>query len=307
MTRDKGLLAALHLFLVWAAMAATVPTLGGFLLVSAWAGGAGAAVAVFAVGATLAVGLLAVAGMPARTVLRWCGSRPQRLGRAVLVFVLGTLGVVAGLAAYSGGVDLGSGGTRIALTGVPYAVAAAFFVPSRWVRLGAVTALASAVAYGGFVGPAHEQQRRHAAEVSRLRERPELQYLAAAPPGMQVSRAEVGPGYFGVDYRSTRQDASGYAGLTVRPLLLPTPQCPEPEEEGVTCTVDAQGEMRTVRAFPDGSREVGLVRRHRDVQVEVSSQTLDERGLRGLLDSLHPLSDAELDELMREKAIVNHL
>ncbi|MFD0381503.1 hypothetical protein ACFQ2B_00860 [Streptomyces stramineus] len=37
--------------------------------------------------------------------------------------------------------------------------------------------------------------------------------------------------------------------------------------------------------------------------MEVTSQSLGESGLRPLLDSLHPLSDTELEELMREKKI----
>ncbi|UQA92574.1 hypothetical protein [Streptomyces halobius] len=194
MNSGRRALTALHLFLVWALMAAVVPTLGFRLVLSDWGGGAGVTVPVFALGVPLTGGLLATAGLPARTVVPLCGSAPQRLGWAVLVFVLGTLGVLAGLAAYGGDVDLGSANTRIALTGVPYAVAAAFFVPSRWVRLGALVALAAAVAYGGFVGPAQARQRRHEAEVARYREKSELLYLGAAPPGMQVSRAEVGPG-----------------------------------------------------------------------------------------------------------------
>ncbi|MFC5674322.1 hypothetical protein [Streptomyces incanus] len=152
MTSGRGALTALHLFLVWATMTAAVPPLGFGLLVTAWGGGTGAAAPILALGVPLTVGLLATAGIPAQTVVPLCGSVPQRLGWAVLVFVLGTLGVLAGLAAYAGGVDLGSASTRIALTGAPYAVAAAFFVPGRWVRLGAVGALAAGVAYGGFVG-----------------------------------------------------------------------------------------------------------------------------------------------------------
>lgn len=303
MTDDRRALTALHLVLVWATMAAAVPALGFGVLVTAWSGGAGSGAPFLALGVPLAVGLLAVAGTPARTVVPLCGSVPRRLGWAMLVFVLGTLGVLAGLTAYGGDVGLGSAGTRIALTGAPYAVAAAFFVPSRWVRLGAVAALAAGVVYGGFVGPAQSKQRQHEAEVARYRERPELLYLGGVPPGMQVSRAEAGPGYFGVEYRSTREDEFAYVALTVRPPLTPTPRCPEFAESGVTCTVDAHGEMRTVRDFPGGGRAVTLTRHHRNAEAEVTSQTLDERGLLQLLDTLHQLSDTELEKLMREKKI----
>ncbi|HBF84973.1 MAG TPA: hypothetical protein DD420_35105 [Streptomyces sp.] len=303
MTSGRGALTALHLLLVWALTAVAVPTLGFGLLVSAWSGGAGAAVPVLVVGVPLMVGLLATAGLPARTVVPLCGSARQRFGWAALVFVLGTLGVLAGLAAYGGDVDLGSATNRIVLTGMPYAVAAAFFVPSRWVRLGAVAALGVAVAYGGFVGPARSEHRRHEAEVAWYQEHAELLYLGAVPPGMEVSRAEVGPAYFGVDYRTVRQDASAYVSLSVRPPLTPTPRCPKFAEEGVTCTVDAHGEVRTVREFPYGGRAVTLTRRHGGAEAEVTSQTVDESGLRRLLDTLHPLSDAELEELMRDKKI----
>ncbi|MBZ4318836.1 hypothetical protein [Streptomyces huiliensis] len=305
MRSDRGALTALHLLLVWATAAAVLPTLGFGLVATAWSVGVGAAVPVFALGAVLMVGLLAMAGTPVRTVVPLCGSVPRRLGWAVLVFVLGTLGVLAGLAAYGGHVDLGSAGTRIALTGVPYAVAAAFFVPNRWVRLGALAVLRAGVAYGGFVGPAQAREREHETEVARYREHPELQYLAAAPPGMRVSRVAVGPAYFSVDYGPVRQDRdwSGYVSLTMRPALTPTLHCPELLGTGETCTVDTHGVVRTVRELPGGTHAVTLTRRHRSAEAVVTSQTLDEPGLRRLLDTLHPLSDTELAELMREKKI----
>ena len=62
MKPGRGALTALHLFLVWATMAAVVPMLGFGQVVSAWGGGAGATVPVFALGVPLAVGLLAMAG-----------------------------------------------------------------------------------------------------------------------------------------------------------------------------------------------------------------------------------------------------
>ncbi|MFD0381502.1 hypothetical protein ACFQ2B_00855 [Streptomyces stramineus] len=193
MDNSRGALTALHLFLVWVTMAAVMPTLGFGLVVTAWGGGAGATVPVFVLGVPLLVGLLVMAGIPARTVVPLCGSLSRRLGWAVLVLLLGTLGVLAGLAAYGSDVDLGSAGVRIALTGAPYAVAAALFVPDRRVRLGALAVLAAGVAYGGFVSPAQAQQRRHEAEVARYREHPELLYLGAAPAGMEVSRAVAAP------------------------------------------------------------------------------------------------------------------
>lgn len=299
MTSSQGARTALHLFLVWATMVAAVPTLGFWLLVTAWGGGAGAVVPALALGVPLTVGLLTTTGIPVRTVVPLCGSVPQRLGWAILVFVLGTLGVLAGLAAYSGDVALGSAGTRVALTGVPYAVAAAFFVPNRWVRLGAVAALAAAVAYGGFIGPTQSRQRQHAAEAARYRQHPELLYMIATPPGMRVARAEVAPASFYVEYHSVRQDA--YVALAVRSPLTPKPQCPEPAEKEMTCTVDGHGEMRTLHHSPGGV--ITLTRRYRNAEVAVSSKMLDEPGLRHLLDTLHPLSDTELEELVRERVI----
>lgn len=308
MTSGRGALTALHLFVVWAITATAVPALGFGLVAAAWGGGAGATVPVLALGAPMMVVLLAVAGLLVKDVVPLCGSVSRRLGWAVLVFVLGTLGVLSGLAAYSGDVDLGSSGTRIALTGVPYAVAAALFVPGRWVRSGALVVLAAGVVYGGFVGPAQSQQRQHDAEIARYRERPELLYLGAAPPGMQVSRAELGPATFVVDYRPVREGYEpGYVSLVVRSSYAPEARCPEPAEKGVTCTVDANREMVMVRGFPDGTRDVTLVRRHGKAEVQVASQTLDETGLRRLLDTLHPLSDTELEELMREKKIDHRL
>ncbi|MFE3161819.1 hypothetical protein [Streptomyces sp. NPDC059224] len=305
MTRGRGTLTALHLFQVWAAMTATVPTLGFALVLTGWGGGTGAALLVLALGAPLLVGLLALVGTSARTLVPLCGSVGGRLGWAALVFTLGTLGVLAGVAAYSGDVGLGSAGARVALTGVPYAVAAALLVPGRWwVRLGAVAVLAAGVGYGGFVGPAQAERHRQTAETARYREHAELLYLGAPPPGMRVADARVGAAYFTVAYRAVREGYDlSYAGLTVRPARSPAPRCPEPARKAVTCTVDAHGEMRTVERITGGVRAVTLTRRHGDTEVEISSQSVDEAGLRHVLDTLHPLSDTELEKLMREKAI----
>ncbi|MFE5829266.1 hypothetical protein ACFQ67_17960 [Streptomyces sp. NPDC056488] len=151
MTGDRGTLTALHLLLVWATTAGLMPFFGFALLASSWGGGLGATVPVFAVGVPVMLGLLAITALPVRTIVPMCGSLPQRLGWAALVFILGTIGVLAGLAVYSQGISLGSTNTRIALTGAPYTLAAAFFVPDRRVRLGALTLLASGTVCGVFV------------------------------------------------------------------------------------------------------------------------------------------------------------
>ncbi|MEU6486612.1 hypothetical protein [Streptomyces sp. NPDC046887] len=153
MTRDRAWLTALHLLLVWAAMTCAAPALGFSVMMAGWDGGSRAALVAAAVGVPLTVGLLVAAGTPAPGVVPLCATVHGRFGWAVAVFVLGTLGVLAGLAAYLAHVDLGSAGTRFALAGVPYAVAAALFVPDRWVRLGAVAVMAAAVLYAGFTAP----------------------------------------------------------------------------------------------------------------------------------------------------------
>ncbi|MEU6922568.1 hypothetical protein [Streptomyces sp. NPDC046631] len=84
---------------------------------------------------------------------------------------------------------------------------------------------------------------------------------------------------------------------------MPRPRCSELKEKDVTCTVDAHGEMRAVRDFPGGGRSVTLTRRHGNAEAEVTSQTLDEPGLRQLLSTLHPLTGTELERLMRDKKI----
>jgi hypothetical protein len=304
MTSDRGALTALHLFLVWAAMAATMPALGFTLVVTAWDGGAGSAVPVLALGAPLMVGLLTLAGIPARTVVPLCGSVRRRLGWAVLVFALGTLGVLAGLAAYSGDVDLGSAGTRVALTGVPYAVAAALFVPSRWVRLGAVARWRPAWSTG-----ASPVRRRRSSVGTRRRSRATgsirncciwaLRRLGCGCPvpwsGPPTSVSSTNPVREGYEL--------GYVGLVVRSPLTRTPQCPKLMEKHMTCTVDVHGEMRVIRRLSGGTRDITLIRRHHGMEVEVTSQSLDEPGLRRLLNTLHRLSNTELERLMREKAI----
>ncbi|MFE4519173.1 hypothetical protein ACFRMQ_33885 [Kitasatospora sp. NPDC056783] len=305
MDNGKGALMALHLFLVWATMTLAAPVLGFTVVGTAWGGGPGAALTVLAVGVPLAVLLLSVMGMPVRTVVPLCGSVPRRLLWAVLVFALGTLGVLAGVAAYGKEVGLGDGGTRIALTGVPYAVAAAFFVPGRWVRLGALAVLATAVAYGGFLGPAQAKQRRHEEEVAGYRERAETLLLGAAPSDMRVSRAESGPASFSAEYRPVREGyESRFANLSVRLSFTPTVlRCPERAEQGVTCSVDARGDLLTVRDHPYGGRSVSLTRQRQRTEIDVTGDEVDEAELRGILDSLHPLSDAELEALIREERI----
>ncbi|MEU3076260.1 hypothetical protein [Streptomyces laurentii] len=296
----RGALTALHLFLVWAAMTAAVPMLGFGVVAAAWSGGAAP---VFAVAVPLTLALLVLAGLPARTVVPMCGSRSGLVGWAALVFALGTIGILAGLAAYTGDVDLGSAGTRIALTGVPYAVAAAFFVPGRWVRPAALAVLAAAVAYGGFVGPARAERQQDEAELARYREHKELLFLGDAPAGMRVSRAQVGPTDFTVEYRPVRESyVSGYAGLAVRRVFTPELRCPEPVKDR-TCAVGADGVMKLVDEFPDGARKVTLARRIGNVEVTVGDGTADEPLLRRLLATLHSLSDAELEKLRQEKVI----
>lgn len=305
MTSGRGARTALHLFLVWATTAAAVPVLGFELFATAWGGGPGAVVPVFALGVPLVVVLLATAGIQAKSLVPLCESVGQRLGWAVLVFVLGTAGVLAGLAAYSGDVDLGSAEARFALVGVPYAVAAAFFVPSRWVRLGGVAALAAGVAYGGFLGPERADQRQHEAEIARYKEHSELLYAGTAPAGMHVSRVWFGPGSFSIEYHPVREGYElGYVGLTARTPLTRTPRCPEVAQKDATCSVDAHGVMRMIQRLPGGIRDITLVRRHHDAEIQVQSQTLGEAGLRHLLSTLHPLSDEELETMMREKVIV---
>jgi hypothetical protein len=74
-------------------------------------------------------------------------------------------------------------------------------------------------------------------------------------------------------------------------------------EKHMTCTVDVHGEMRVIRRLSGGTRDITLIRRHHGMEVEVTSQSLDEPGLRRLLNTLHRLSNTELERLMREKAI----
>ncbi|MGW4779928.1 hypothetical protein ACWEPA_25105 [Streptomyces filamentosus] len=303
MTGTRGALTALHLLLVWAATAALIPMIGFAVVASGWGGGIGAVIPVLAVGVPLMWVLLAMTALPVRTIVPMCGSLRQRLGWAALVFVLGTIGVLAGLGAYLQDVDLGSAGTRFALTGVPYALAAALFVPDWRVRLGTLAVLVCGVGYGVFVGPALAEQREEEAEVARYRQNPELLYLGDSPRGMEISRVRVGPNLFSVDYTPIREGYGlGHVGLWVNHSATPALQCPAPAQKEVTCTVDTHGEMRTVTSFPGGSG-ITLVRRRGDVEVTVTSGSLDETGLRRLLTTLHPLSDAELDELMRGKRI----
>ncbi|PRH78836.1 hypothetical protein C6N75_12855 [Streptomyces solincola] len=152
MTTDRAALTALHLLLTWATMTGAAPAVGIAVFLAGWGGGAGAALATAAVGVPLTVGVLVLAGTPARSLVPLCGTARGRFGWAVAVLLLGTLGVPAGAGAYLAGVDLGSADVRVALTGVPYAVAAALFVADRWVRLAAVAVVATGVVYGGVIG-----------------------------------------------------------------------------------------------------------------------------------------------------------
>ncbi|MEU3527699.1 hypothetical protein AB0E62_28160 [Streptomyces sp. NPDC038707] len=68
--------------------------------------------------------------------------------------------------------------------------------------------------------------------------------------------------------------------------------------------MNERGEMRMLRPLPDGGHHVTLTGRHGTAEAQITSRTLDEPALRHLLDTLHPVSDAELECLMEEKAIV---
>ncbi|QZZ28604.1 hypothetical protein A7X85_22070 [Streptomyces sp. ST1015] len=298
MVSGRAVPAFWHVLLVWGVTAFVMPVLGVGVFVAGWGGGNGAAGVGLLVGVPMVVGLLAVIA-PAGLV-SWCGTKVGRFGWAVLVFVLGTAGILAGLAAYNSDVDLGGAATRIALTGLPYAVAAALLVPDRWVRLGAVVVLVAGVGYGGYLGPSQVRDHERAAQIARYRAHPEVLYLGATPPGMRIARAVVGSSYFGVEYHA---ETSGYVGMTVRSPLSPRAVCPDRPEAGMICAVGAGGEVRQVRSLPGGGREVTLFRRYEGAEVEVRSQSLGEAGLRRVLDTLHPLSEGELEGLMREKVI----
>ena len=123
---------------------------------------------------------------------------------------------------------------------------------------------------------------------------------------MRVSQAVVGHGQFSVDYRPIEPDQSGYVSLTVRSPNTPnTPKatCALLVQKDVTCTVDEHGEIRVASSLPHDGHHIRLIREHRGAEVEASSQSLAEPGLRHLLNTLHPLSDEELENMMREKTI----
>ncbi|QNP71905.1 hypothetical protein IAG44_22485 [Streptomyces roseirectus] len=286
-----------HLLLVWVAMAVVGPVVGVGVFMAGWGGGGGAALVVAGVGVPVVVGLLVVLA-PEGDVVPWCGSRGGRVGWAVTVFLVGTAGVAAGVGAYGGDVDLGGPAMRVALVGVPYAVVAAFFVPGRWVRAAGVGVLAAGVAYGGFVGPAQARERERAAEVAAYREHPEVLYVIDTPPGMRMVRATIGV-YVSFEYHSLDGSTPGYVGLTVRSPLSQPVNCAVFTDARDRCTREADGDVRVARG--DGTRS--LFRRHLGAEAEISSRTLDDAALNKLLGTLHPVSDGELDAMMREGVI----
>ncbi|WP_424217339.1 hypothetical protein ACN20G_35250 (plasmid) [Streptomyces sp. BI20] len=150
---DKGALTALHLLTVWGLMTAAGPALGFTVFAAGWGGGTGGMAIALALGVPVVVLLLTLVARSARNLIPTCASTGGRVRWAVAVFLLGTCGVVGGIAAYSKGVDLGSAGTRFALTGLPYTVAAALFVPGWWARAGALAVLTAGLLYGGAFGP----------------------------------------------------------------------------------------------------------------------------------------------------------
>ncbi|WP_416974397.1 hypothetical protein [Streptomyces sp. 4F14] len=302
MVSDRRAPGVWHPLLVWGAMATVMPVLGFGLLAVGWGKGGGAVGVALLVVVPLVIGLLSVLA-PASDVVPWCATRSGRIGWAVTVFTLGTGGVLAGLAAYGQDVDLGSAATRVALTGLPYAVVAAFLVPGRWVRAGAAAVLVAGVVYGGYVGPSQGREREQAAEVARYREHAEVLYLGVTPPGMRMVRAVVGGASFDVEYHWAVPDRSGYVGVMVRSPLSPPMVCPERAETGVSCVAGAGGEVREVRSLPGGEQVVTLFRWHEGAGVQVTGQGVGEAALRGVLDGLHPVSEGELEGLMREGVI----
>jgi hypothetical protein len=140
---------ALHLFLVGLTMTLLWWPLYVFLVLLYWDGGISGVAHGFALASPVAVALLFVAALPVRRVVPACASAGGRLVWAVVVFVLGTPGVlVFGFSYYS---DQGLGLLGV---GLLYAMIAAFFVPDRQIRVGVGAVLAGVVAFGGLIAMA---------------------------------------------------------------------------------------------------------------------------------------------------------
>jgi hypothetical protein len=150
-SRQPSALVAVHLLLVWLIGATTAPALGFATLGAAWGGGTGGGLATLLVGGAVTVTVLAATGLVVRGVVPLCATTRGLIGWAVTVFVGGTLGAIAGLAAWTTDeFDMGGADMRIALTGAPYALTAAFFIPGRAVRLASAAALAGTVPFAAY-------------------------------------------------------------------------------------------------------------------------------------------------------------
>lgn len=255
------------------------------------------------VGGAVTVTVLAATGLVVRTVVPLCGTTRGLIGWAVAVFAGGTLGSIAGLTAWTTDeFDLGSADVRIALTGIPYALTAAFFIPGRAIRLASAAALAGTVAFAAYtLQQAGERDTLNALLAGDPL--PHEERLLIDPPAdyaIEPDSGTLGPAEFRLHFTAGgRQGAS--PGFDYRVARRPDGDCPEDLPGRISCEDAGDGFTVVTQRHDDGEVWTYVhLRRDGLLLTARTAPGMDVPKLRAALAAARPATNEELLKILRE-------
>ncbi|MCX4824126.1 hypothetical protein OG883_30520 [Streptomyces sp. NBC_01142] len=296
-------LTAGHLLLVWFFGSAVAPALGFAIVGAGWGGGMPAALITLLVGGPVAVAALAALGRLARGMVPLCATTGGLIGWAVTVFAGGTLGAIAGAAAWTTEeFGRGSAEVLIPLSGIPYALTAAFFVPGRAVRLTSAAALAGTLAFAAYT--LHQARERDT--LNELLAGDPLsreQRLLIDPPGdyeFEEDSGTLGPTDFRVHFTAGGGQGAS-PGFPYQVTERRDGDCPEDLPGRISCEDVGDGFTVVTQRHDDGDvwsyvhlRRGGLLLAAR------TAPGLGVPELRAALAAARPATDDELLRVLRE-------
>ncbi|MEV6397064.1 hypothetical protein AB0M39_20130 [Streptomyces sp. NPDC051907] len=291
-----------HLLLVWIVGAALAPALGFATVGAVWVGGPGATLAVLLVGGLLSIAALAATGLVVRDVVPLCATARGLMGWAATVLVGGTLGALGGFAAWTTDeFDLGGADMRIALSGLPYAVVAAFFVPSRSVRLTSAVALAGTLAFTTYTLQEAGERDRLDSLLNRSGLAREERLLIEPPGGLEAEEGSgtLGPNEFRMHFTQGGEPGAS-PGFDYRVSRRADGDCPKDLPGRIGCR-DAGGGVTVVTQRHDDGEVWEYVHLRRDGLL-LTARTTEGMGvpqLRQALEKARPATDEELLDIVR--------
>ncbi|MER6997995.1 hypothetical protein [Streptomyces sp. NPDC000410] len=271
------------------------------VVLALFSGGTALAV-VLAVAVPLAVALFAGAGTVARPLVPLTRRTRGLWVWAAGVYALGTAGAFGVLMLQWRDHGLELGALYYPAGGVCYALAAALFLPGARARL--ATLVVTAACAGGVAFAAWEAGRPPTADEWIGTSGVDRAFLRVGdpPPGYALGAGGGSRADFGVSY-----DKPGAAGLrlTVRRDSYETERadargCPVPFGEKIRCTDDGGGRLLVDFAYDTGyARSELRLRRDGLVHtVTLASRDGDLAAARGILTSLRPATDAEIERIV---------